>query len=59
MTGQWVEVHDPNQVLPPCPDGSHYEVFHRSGHLMGGSYVNPYTEVRAIPNDYCNPNEEN
>ena len=56
---QWVKVHDPSGILPPCPDGTHYEVFHRGGYLMGGSYVNPYTEVRTIPNDYCNPTEEN
>ena len=56
---QWVKVHDPNGILPPCPDVCHYEVFYHGGYLMGGSYMNLYTEVLAMPNDYCDPNEEN
>ena len=48
---RWVLVHDPDGLLGDT-EGKHLEVFRKGGYNHGGSYLNPYLEVRSVPVDY-------
>ena len=47
----WVLVHDPDGLLGDT-EGKHLEVFRKGGYVEGGIYHNLRIEVRSVPVDY-------
>lgn len=43
-----VEVYDPDGLLGELDEDTVWVVRRRGGYVMGGSYVNPYNEVRKV-----------